>query len=212
VAAEATGKVELSLPEGDAREIARALDWKAVALQGKVGGQLVASIGPGKKWSLDAGLSAPLLAVQGVVIRKLHGQVNYQPDKLRYKIEGETLGGRVVLEGPVAARDGAAASEGRLLGERLMVGALWRQLGVIERSRPHGVLTVDVPFKFDATTGRPVGRGRFVLRDLRFGNEELSDSIRGEIVVEPGRVRFGEVSAALAGGLLRMQGAYRLDG
>src|SRR5207302_899568 len=106
----------------------------------------------------------------------------------------------------------APEPEGRLRVEGVRLSRLVEALGLGDRLRPlRGVVSFDVPF-YHGPDRWPIGRGRFDVRDLRWQDAELSESLRGDVRLEEKSLRLRDVSGTLAGGLVRLQLSYPLGG
>ena len=57
----------------------------------------------------------------------------------------------------------------------------------------------------------PVGDGRVVLRDVRLGDRELADNLVGDLRLSKDGFVLRDITSSFAGGLLRVQGAYRYN-
>src|SRR5262249_27108625 len=84
------------------------------------------------------------------------------------------------------------------------LGRLWEALHLQNVVGPlSGVVSLDLPFRLEGPEWRPVGTGRFEVRDLRWGGTELASSLVGSIRLTGDGLQFRHVAGTIAGGTLR---------
>jgi uncharacterized protein involved in outer membrane biogenesis len=203
-------RLDLAVKDVDLHALAAAYPGLPFRVSGRVSGTAEGTYRPAEKgaagrWDGEVDLSAPTLKVQDVPAQKLRGRLEYRGGQAAYHLDGETLGGKLTIEGKLPpAPTPPGRSDGRLLLERVRLARLWGPLGLRGPLGPlHGVLTVDVPFRHVAGSLLPVGDGRFELRALRWQGGELSDGVRGDVRLTAGGLALRNVNANLAGGELR---------
>jgi hypothetical protein len=219
VRADVPGRADLRVKDVDVQELARTVPEVTLRLEGRVSGSVKGQLeaappGGSRAVRADVEVTAPRLRVEGLAAQRLKGNVHYQGGRAAYRLEGEGLGGKFMLEGKVPPLPGRAAPrpEGRLRIERMGIGRLLEGLKLGPRlGQLRGTFSCEVPYDHGAD-GWPVGRGRFELRDLRWNDVELSDSLQGDVRVDGKGVRLSDVSGSLAGGLLRLHLSYALRG
>jgi hypothetical protein len=225
----ARGKVELHLHHVDAQAFSKALPAVPVRLEGKVSGAVNARltlVGPGKSLAVtsDIELAAPRLRVQGIPTEQVKATVDYQPvGEAKYHLEGESLGGRFKLDGKLPVRGATEGEEGsirpvqnapqqrpqpppdgRLQVEGIQLNRLWRVYGLQETlGALCGMVSFDLAFRHVGPERRPIGQGRFRATDLRWGNEELSSGLQGEIRLREEGLEFRDVTGSIGQGILR---------
>ncbi len=132
--------------------------------------------------------------------------------KTDYRVDGEMLGGKLSIEGklPPPPIGSVSRNDGRLRLEHVSLSRLWQTLHLRHRlGQVHGVLTVDLPFRHEGPTLSPIGQGRVEIRDLRYQGDELAESVRADLRLTAEGVFLRDVSAELAGGVLRASLSYR---
>jgi hypothetical protein len=211
---QAPGRADVAIHAVDLHALAASLEKVPLRVDGQMSGTAVGLFRPerGKTgtWAGEVDLSPSTLMVQNVPAQKLRGKVEYRDGKAEYSVEGETLGGKVSLEGrfPPPARSAAGQSDARLRLERIGLARLWPALHLRRKLEAlRGVLTLDLPFRYEGPG--LVGHGLFEVRDLRWQGNELAESVRGDVRVGAEGVFVRDVSAELAGGSLRGGVSYR---
>jgi hypothetical protein len=209
-------RADLDISAVDLRALASSIKGVPFRVEGQVSGKVVGAYRPDRgkmgTWAGEVDVSASTLKVENVPAQKLRGKVEYCDGKAEYSLQGETLGGKLSLEGklPPPPMSSAGRSDGRLRLERIGLSRLWpalhlrRKLGAL-----HGALTLDLPFRHEGTGMTPVGQGRFEVRDLRWQDTELAESLRGDVRLGAEGVFVRDVSAELAGGSFRGGISYR---
>ncbi|MFQ3593943.1 MAG: AsmA-like C-terminal region-containing protein, partial [Gemmataceae bacterium] len=152
--------------------------------------------------------------VAGLPVRELRGSAQVRNGRLDYMAQGDLLGGRLRVEGryPPPPVSPVGQPHGRFRVDRLVLGRILEALvPELPAGGWEGTVSLDLPYRFDGVGGSLTGRGRFELRDLRYKDQEISDSLRGDVRLVRQGVYLRDVSGTVAGGLLRFQGAYRFD-
>jgi hypothetical protein len=214
----APGRADLAIRTVDLRALAASLGKVPFRVEGQVSGRAVAAYDPGKgktgTWAGEVDLSASTLMVEKVPAQRLRGKVEYRDGRADYSLEGETLGGKVTIEGrlPPPPMRAAGQSDGRLRVERIGLSRVWPVLHLRRKLEGlRGALTVDLPFRHEGSGMALAGRGLFEVRDLRWQGNELAESVRGEVRLGAEGVFVRDVSAELAGGSLRASAGYRIN-
>jgi hypothetical protein len=156
-------------------------------------------------------VSAPRLTVQNVPATGVKGQVKWRGGEAEYRVEGGTLGGSFSVEGkyPPGPRRPAGRSDGRIQLRGIRLSRLSAVLGLPEGFRVRGVASLDLPFRHEGPGGRPVGVGRFDLRDIRLGAADLADEITGSFRLDADGISLRDLAAEVAGGELELRLSYR---
>lgn len=211
------GSVDLKIDGLDAAALLKAVAAPGLKVQGHVSGTAKGTFrlpagGTSASFDGNVDVTAGKLRVQGVAARRLTGKLQFRDGKGQYSVEGEALGGKVSVEGkfPPPPRGSVGEPHGRLRINRVFLGRLARELGLGEQAqRLRGVVTLDLPFRFDGPDRSPVGRGRFLVRNLRWQGSDLSDDLGGDLTVSADGLSLRDAGGQLAGGLLRLRGAVR---
>jgi hypothetical protein len=154
------------------------------------------------------------LTVARVPVRELRGTARVRQGRISYNAQGDMLGGRLSVEGrypppPLSAVD---QYHGRLRVDRVYLGRL---ISVFEPELPagrwRGTVSVDLPYRFDGVGGSLTSRGRFEIRDVRYNDNEITDSLIGDVRLLRDGVLIRDVSGTIASGLFRLRGAYRFE-
>jgi translocation and assembly module TamB len=214
------GRLDLKINNVDLLALAGSLGGLPFKVEGRVSGTAKGQYVPPKDgakektgaWTAEMDVSASTLKLQNVPVEKLHGKLDYRDGKAEYQLEGNALGGKLRIDGklPPEPMGAAGRTDGRLRIEGVRMSRLWRALGLRRRlGSMYGVLSVDLPFRIERPSLRPVGQGQFEIRDLAHRGSELTDSLRGNIVLTGEGVFLRNVEAELAGGVLRAGVAYR---
>lgn len=189
-------------------------------LQGRASGSLKGAFavsGPDQPSDFAARIDvqAEHLRVQGLPASNLSASIDYRKPAVDYRCEGDLLGGRFLVQGRLPSRGAPAgpAPEGRLRVDGVRLARLWPEVGGGESLRNlKGVLDVDLGFRHEGPSGQPSGSGRFVLRRLRWGDADLADTLRGDVVVDRQRLRLRDLTATIGQGLLNGQVSLDLGG
>jgi hypothetical protein len=217
----AAGRADLHVDGVDARALTAALPAVPVRLEGTVSGRLTGELtaaAPGRPRTATGrlDLTAPRLRVQNVPAERLKGTVDYRAGRTEYRLEGAILGGVFRLEGVLPPpreekEEAQPPPDGRFRLEGARLSRLGDALGLSERLAPlRGRVDVDLPYRFEGPDRRPVGTGRLVITNLRWGDQELSDSLRGDLRLTGQDVQLRNLDAALGEGTLRGQVVWNL--
>ncbi len=215
------GQVDLKVQGVDVQQLARSLPRMPVRLEGKVSGSVtgkIAAAAPDKPRAVntDIELTAPLLRVQGIPAQKLSASVEYRAGEADYRLTGETLGGKFRLRGKLPPRTQApppappAAGQGRLEVEGVRLRRLWAALRVRTLSSLDGVASLTVNYRHEGPDRLPVGTGRFEITDLSWGDRDLEDTLRGDLVLTGEALELRNISGNLGEGSLRGRLAFPL--
>jgi hypothetical protein len=228
VAPSAEGKADLRLKDVDAQAFSKAVPSVPVKLEGQVSGTVTGRLFPEKagrprSLSADIELSAPRLRVQGIPTQRVTGSLDYRPGgAAEYHLQGESLGGRFKLDGKLPPR-GAAPSEvgpirpvslrldaappppdGHLVVEGVRLNRLWDVYGLGSVLGPlHGTVSFNVAFRHVGPDRMPEGQGLIRFTDLRWGDEQLSSSIQGDLLLRPDGLLFRELTGSFGGGIVQ---------
>jgi translocation and assembly module TamB len=212
------GKVDLRFDDVDVGGLVRDVPAVTLRLEGKAGGSVkgtlkAAPAGGERSFDADVELSSPRLRVQNLPAEKLAGTVRYQKGAGEYHLKGGLLGGTFELDGRIPPRpakpERPADSRLRLRGAQL--GRLGEALGTRGALDDlHGRIDLDLDFRLDALNFLPVGSGEVHLRRLRWGDREIAEAVRGDVVLSAGEIRVRNLSGELGGGTLRGYVALRL--
>jgi translocation and assembly module TamB len=214
------GSVDLRIQDLDVGALSQALPNLPTRLEGRATGSLAGTLSPveggrSREFTSKLELQAPQLRVQGIPTERLHGSVDYRNQALTYHFDGETLGGRLHLNGQIPVTkpqpsappppEGHLQVEGVRLGRLVDVLHLRSFLPVLK-----GVLNLDVAFRHTGPHREPIGAGRFSLQGLRWGEANRTGTVRGEVILAAGEVRLRNAAGEFAGGLLHGQLAINL--
>jgi hypothetical protein len=224
--------LNLKVKEVDLGALTKLTPTLPVRVEGPVSGTFDGKVTGGKAplWDLNLDLTSPRLKLQGIPAQRVRGSLGYHGDAAEYKLEGESLGGKFKLEGklPPGRAGGVnppipdnnqgvntprspSEPDGRLTVERVRLSQLVEALGLQGVLGPlRGAVSLDLPFRHDGPDRRPVGRGRFRIADIRWGEEELSVGLQGEVRLMAGELRFRDVTGSIGEGLLRGSVAFDL--
>jgi hypothetical protein len=215
------GKVDLKVEAVDVQRLARSLPRMPVRLEGKVSGSVTGKISAAagdkpRAVTTDIELTAPTLRVQGIPAQRLNGKVDYRAGEADYRLTGETLGGKFRLQGKLPPRNQAPPApppqgQGRLEVEGVRLARLWEALRM-GRTLGHldGVVSLNVNYRHEGPDRLPVGRGRFEISDLSWGERELDDTVRGDLELTGETLELRNVSGNLGQGLLRARLVFGL--
>jgi uncharacterized protein involved in outer membrane biogenesis len=218
------GKVDLRFDNVDVGALARDVPTVPLRLEGKAGGSVKGTLKaapPGGERSFDADvdLSSPRLRVQNLPTEKLSGTVSYRNGAGEYHLKGGLLGGTFELDGRIPPRPAADVPppkpepppDSRLRVRGAQLSRLGEGLGTRgSLDQLHGRVDLDADFRLVGTDYTPVGTGRFTVTGLRWGDRNLSATIRGDVVLAGGDMRLPDLSGEFAGGTLRGQMVFRL--
>jgi translocation and assembly module TamB len=205
------GNVRVRIQDLDVGAASKDVPNMPMRLEGRATGQLEGSLsaaeaGRPRKFTSKVELQAPQLRVQGIPTERLHGSVDYRDEAATYRFEGETLGGRIHLNGliPTVKSKSAEPPEGHFRVEGAQLGRLAKVLGVRMALRSvQGVLAIDVTFRHAGPNREPIGSGRFSLDRVRWGETTLAGAIRGEVALTERELRARNISGEFAQGSLR---------
>jgi hypothetical protein len=218
-------QADLNLKDIDIDALAKAFPELPLRLAGKVTATALARFDPrgenGKSVvSAEVSVKEGHLRIHGVPTSRLKGSLEFEGGESHYRLEGESLGGRFELDaklpgdtgevpiGTANAAKATAEATGLFRFERVRLRQVWPILGQPDRLRSlEGVASLELPLRF-AANGQPTGVGKFRILDMRWADSELADTVVGEIRLTPDAVILRDVSADLAGGLLRLQVLY----
>jgi hypothetical protein len=96
-----------------------------------------------------------------------------------------------------------------LEGARL--SRLWDALRLGDRLGPlDGTISITLPFRHEGPERKPVGRGRFEIRNIRWQGQDVADSLAGDLVLAPEALQLQNLNAGIGEGLLRGLVVYNL--
>jgi uncharacterized protein involved in outer membrane biogenesis len=234
LSAKQEGKVNLKIDDVDVGGLVKDVPAVPLRLEGKVSGTvkgtLPAAASGERSFDADIDLTAPKLRVQNLPTEKLTGTVSYHKGVGEYHLKGGLLGGTFELDGRIPPRPAGGAapptkpaplrrqaqpaapppdSHLRIRGAQL--GRLGEALGTRGAlDQLHGRVDLDVDFRLEPPDYYPVGTGAVTITRLRWGDQEIADSLRGDIVLADGEARVRNLNAAIGGGSLRGQIVLRL--
>jgi hypothetical protein len=214
------GNLDLHFKDLDVAGLTRDVPAIPVRLEGRANGILKATLppaAPGQSRQITTNLEmrAERLRVQGIPAESLTGTASYRDGTTEYRLEGRTLGGRFHLDGTIpSARPKPPAQpppEGHLRIEGAQLSRLWAALAGQSQPGPlHGTLDLTLTFRHEGPDGDAVGTGRIVLSRVRYGDTEIFSSLRGDVRLAAGELRFPELSGALGEGLVRLRAVLNL--
>ena len=112
-------------------------------MSGLVSGKAVGTYRPGEAgkggtWSGEVDLSAATLKLQDIPVQKLKAKLEYRGGKADYSLEGETLGGKLTIEGklPPPPISSVGRIDGRLRLKGVRLSRLWQPLHLRKRLGP----------------------------------------------------------------------------
>jgi hypothetical protein len=209
---------DLRLTDVNAVGLLQELPQVPVRVEGTVSGTVHAELSaeaPRRPRTLTARLelTAPRLRVDNLPAERLRGGLNYGPDGGDYQLQGDTLGGHFRLQGklpppggplPPADEGTGARPDGRLQVEGVRLGRLAGALGWRGAfSSLHGAVTLDLPFRHDGASSGPTGRGSFQISELRWDDQDLGETMRGDVQVGPDGLDLANVTGSLGQGGFR---------
>jgi translocation and assembly module TamB len=181
---------------------------------------------PGFSGQVD--LRSQRLRVQGFLTERLQGTVGYRKGTVEYRLEGEALGGKFVLEGELpprqpkpsgsssqarrntetvparqpAAQPAEAPGHGRFHLEKAQLPRLWQDLGVQAALGPlHGSLDLDLAFTEPAGDQPATGSGQFRVTSLSWGTTDLG-ALGSDLRLRGDEVRVVDLRGRVGQGLL----------
>jgi hypothetical protein len=213
------GDVALTFKDVDLQPLMQAIPGFPLRLEGQLSGDVTGALpapapGMDREANLKVDLSSPRLRIQGVAIQRLQGTINYRGGKADYRVEGETLGGRMLLEGkypapprPPAAQPSSPSTEGTLRLDRIGAGRLLTELGLDGTVPLRGSLALELAYRLEGPDYQPQGRGVLRLRDLRLRDQPSpwTDDLRADVRLTPTELRFSDFGGNLAAGTLTGQ-------
>jgi hypothetical protein len=233
LSAKQEGKVNLKLADVDVGGLVKDVPAVPLRLEGKVSGTvkgtLPAAAAGERSFDAEMDLTAPKLRVQNLPTEKLTGTVSYHKGVGEYHLKGGLLGGTFELDGRIPPRPAgsvappskpepqrrqaqpAAPPDSRLRIRGAQLGRLGEALGsrgALDQLR--GRIDLEVDFRLEPSDYYPVGTGSVTITRPRWGDQEITDSLRGDIVLSDGEARVRNLNAAIGGGTLRGQIVLRL--
>ncbi|MFO0929224.1 MAG: hypothetical protein U0736_19740 [Gemmataceae bacterium] len=216
------GELDLHLDALDVAALTGLGESSGVRLQGKLSGQVGASVrlGGNPAGPVNAGLhtadgfvnlTVPEVRLQGVTARQLRGAIEFRDGKIGYRARGEALGGTFSVEGsyPPPPFGSVSQPHGWLRVERVGLNPLTQAVAGRDRlPTVSGTLSFSLPFRHDGPDWLPVGRGPFEVRDLRLADTEWAEVVRGDVRLGGDGVLVRDVSGIVGGGQLRLSGRY----
>lgn len=215
---EQAGSISLNVKDLDVGVLTSELKSFPIPLQGKISGTVEGTI-PVAKMDQPRGfdgkidLASKRLLIRGISTERLTGSVRYQDNIVNYQLKGEALGGTMRIRGiwPPRAADPADQKSGKLNLKGIRINLLLRALDPRSDFRDlNGVLDLDLNFEHDAKTGFPLGNGKVSLTDVRWGREELSDRIVGDIQLTGTSVQLRNARGRFARGALALDISHTL--
>jgi hypothetical protein len=222
--AKTDGKVDVRFTDVDVGGLVGDIPAVPLRLEGKAGGSIkgtlkAAPAGGERTFDADVDLSSPRMRVQNLPTEKLTGTFSYHNGSGEYHLKGGLLGGTFDLDGRIPPRPAAGGqpakperpNDSRLRIRGVQLGQLGQALdarGALDQLR--GQVDLDVSFRLEGPDYTPVGTGEFRLTRLRWGLQDIAESVRGDVVLTEGEMRLRNLSGAIAGGTLRGQVVLRL--
>ncbi len=236
LAAKRDGKLDLRVEGVDVGELVRDVPAIPLRLEGKVGGTVKGTLPAvddgSRRFDADIDLAAPKLRVQGVPTEKLTGTASYHKGVGEYHLKGGLLGGTFELDGRIPPRPAdkePAPEKPQPVGLRLQAppaappadshlhirGAQLGRLGEALGTRGviddlHGRVDLDADFRLDPADYMPVGTGTLTVTRLRWGDRNIADTLRSDILLGNGEARLRNLSGEIGGGTVRGQVVFRL--
>lgn len=214
------GTVEVDFANIDCGALVKAVPELPLKAAGTASGKLsleLPGLAPGLPHEVTATLTQTdgRLRIQNLPTRRLKATVEYRDGALNAVLEGETLGGRFRLDGQLPANPVKEASKperqsGRLRLERAQLSRLADALNLPVLRPLSGRFDMDLPFATDED-GSLEGGGRFLVADVRFGDESVAEEMRGDVSLRDGALDIRDVTGRLAGGLARARVHYDLQ-
>ncbi len=210
--AKQAGSLDLRFDNVDVGALVHDIPAIPLKLEGKASGSI-----KGKSPAVDVGertydadleLQAPKLRVQNFPTEKLTGTVSYRKGVAEYHLKGGLLGGTFDLDGRIPPRAEPTPAkpepEGRLRINNAQLGRLWEVYGGRESlGQLRGTVDVQLDFRHTGMDSLPVGNGKVSVRRLRWGDQDLGDTLGADVVLTEGELRLRDVRGTLADGTLR---------
>lgn len=209
------GNMELFVTDLDVKGLSRAGDPRLAGVEGKLTAQLSGSFrvgSPASEVKVRLDVASARLALAGIAVTNIRGKLDHAMGRTSYLLEGETLAGRLSLEGKYPPSPGEVVSEphGWLRLDRLQVSRLIEALSLTDTlGGLRGVITISLPYRHDGPGLTPLGKGRFELVDLFWKGSEWIDLLRGEVHLGTEEMLLKDINGSFAGGTLRLSGGYR---
>ncbi|MFM7150842.1 MAG: AsmA-like C-terminal region-containing protein [Gemmataceae bacterium] len=210
-----SGQTEWFLNGLEGSKLAEALGSSGSRIEGTCSGQASCTLRPGETGPLlqvQADLTSPQLSFMGVQARNLRGKLDHSAGRTQYRLSGETLSGRLSLEGSYPPRPATPEKQphGTLRLESGQFSKLAESLGIEDKwGAVEGTLAIDLPFQHDAETGIPRGQGRFEVRNLQWRKQELIELLRGDFSLRDNSLSIRDLNGPIAGGNLRFSSGIR---
>ncbi|HEV3341062.1 MAG TPA: hypothetical protein VG125_11920, partial [Pirellulales bacterium] len=189
-----------------------------IPLKGKVSGELGIETPGGRpgdvaNWAVKAAFDTTPITAESVSLGQFHGQLTYRRGMLDYGLDGSLLRGRIDVAGrwqPAAGK--SATNEGRLelAAARLDALAALFSMGSALGSLK-GQINLNLRYRHDDKSGRPIGAGDLAIDDLRLNEVSLLDEVRGLVRVAADRVEIVNLQGLFADGALTASAVAFLD-
>ncbi len=226
--ATAPGSADLTIRNLDVKAMAVALPVVPVRLEGKVSGTVNGELSPAegdrpRTWTSDIKVAAPQLRVQGIPAEKLKGKIDYRAGKIKYNLEGQTLGGTFTIKGDVPLSESkqkesrrqrnedlflcqAIADEpggsGRFVLQDAQLARLWSVYDITgPLSRLDGQFDIILNYRHIGPNLSPIGTGSFRIDNISWYDEFLGSSLQGSARLTPNFFELSNITGDLAGGL-----------
>ena len=220
LAADAPGKIKLSLKQLDVPELLAGLVRLPVRLAGRIDAEVDARIPPGAverpgEWLIEASLDAERIVADSVPLGGVHARFNSRQEVLNYGATGDLLEGTLEVKGDWRLPDNEhpdGENRGHVYLSELRLdalGELLRSRGLAESLA--GTLTAEFDYRHDDATGHALGDGRIELDDVQFNDERLADRLRGKLHLAADRVELTDLAGELAAGELVARGILFLS-
>ncbi len=211
------GNIDLQVQKLDADAFAKEILGSAVKVQGRVNGQVKATLpampaAQGRAVALHVDLQAAALRVQNIPTEQLQASIVYHQGALEYRLKGNSLGGTFEVEGtaPVSISKGkekmTGTGKGRISIQGVQLSRLLEALHFTSAAEVYrGRIGLNLSFTQSSLESRPVGSGRLRVTSLRSKDKVLSDEIAGDIVLSADRLHLRNVTSSFGEGLIRAQ-------
>ncbi len=200
-------QAELFLAGLDIGRLSRMFSRSSFEVKGQVSGQ--ASVfyrhDDGMKLQLD--LESAQLALLGVPVRNLRGRLDWLHNQGVYKLSGDTLAGKVVVEGRYPPN--AIGQGGQLKLEQLRLSELWNSLRLeAPWSELDGILSLKLPFRHEPNERYPTALGSLEVRQLSWRDREWMEQFSIDVEVADEGITLRDGSGLIGGGKVRLSGEW----